>query len=530
MVKRVNLIAGNTRLVFTGFEFKRIVSTLTLVILLSIIVVPQSNSQTGYYTLNGGTASFSNQTYTATGIDQSAVFILNSGHLTLTSCTMSKTGDASNVNNSSQYGINAGVLSNTAGVIIIIGGTVTTNASGGNGLFATGSGSSITMSNGTINANGSNAHGVDVTYTGTIILNNVNVTSTGPSSSAIATDFGGGTVTVTGGTIIAADTAADSHSAGIYSTGVITVNSAIVKSLGDCGGVIDGANSIILNNTALYGLVEGIKTWHTAPASGTAYVTISGGSLTVTAGDGFYLTGGALTNFTISGGTVFSIASGKLINVTGSSTAILSLNGETVSGNLRSESTSTLNVSLLNGTALTGDARYAALAMDSTSVWNVTANSILTTISDASKISGLNVTNIIGNGHNVHYDSTLSGNSYLHALTYNLVNGGYLTPGAVTIGINEINSTVPSEYKLGQNYPNPFNPTTKINFSIMNSGLVTLKVYNNLGKEISTLVNQNLNNGTYTCEFNGNGLPSGVYFYRLKTGGYTETRKMFLIK
>ena len=149
------------------------------------------------------------------------------------------------------------------------------------------------MLGGTITASGANAHGVDATYGGAVTLSNVNVTTYGASSSAIATDFGGGTVKVTGGTIYASNTTAGSHSAAIYSTGTITVNNATATSMADCGGVIDGANSIILTNTALTGLVEGFKLWKTAPASGAATVKMSGGSLTVTAGDGFYVTGTA---------------------------------------------------------------------------------------------------------------------------------------------------------------------------------------------------------------------------------------------
>jgi len=244
-------------------------------------------AQTGVYTLNGGTASQTNQTYNATLTDQSAVYVLNSGQLTLTNCTMIKTGDASNVNNSSQYGINAGVLAASAGQVTISGGSVTTNASCANGIFATGSGSSISMSNGTINASGASAHGVDATYGGSITLNNVNVTTTGSSSSALATDFGGGTVAVTGGTIIASATASGSHSAGIYSTGNISVSGATVSSNGDCGGVIDGANSITLTNSSLTGALQGIKMWKTAPMTGSATVTINGGSLIATAGDAF---------------------------------------------------------------------------------------------------------------------------------------------------------------------------------------------------------------------------------------------------
>ena len=522
-ISSLNLVLNENKII----TFLKLIAAISI---MNLFMVSYSNAQTGYYTLNGGTASFTGQTYNATTAGQSAIYVINSGNLTLTNCIIVKSGNASSVDSSSQWGINAGVLARLAGIIVISGGTVTTTANGGNGLFATGSNSKITMSNGTISANGSGAHGVDVTYTGTIILNNVNVTTSGANSSVLATDFGGGTVTVTGGTIIAADTVDGSHSAGIYSTGVITVTNATVKSLGDCGGVIDGANSIILNNTSLFGKTEGIKTWRTAPSSGTAYVTITGGSLTVTAGDGFYVTGGAVTVFTVSGGTTFSIASGKIINVLSASTATLNLNGENVSGNLRCESSSTLCVSLTNGTTLTGDARYTALTMDSTSVWIVTANSILTTFSDAAKISGLNVLNIVGNGYNVHYDSTLSANSYLHGYTYNLVNGGYLTHAAVSVGISEINSEIPSGYLLSQNYPNPFNPSTKIIFTLPKSGNVSLEIYNSLGAKIETLVNGKLNFGSYAYEFNAAKYASGIYFYRLTTDGYVSTKKMVFIK
>ena len=88
----------------------------------------------------------------------------------------------------------------------------------------------------------------------------------------------------------------------------------------------------------------------------------------------------------------------------------------------------------------------------------------------------------------------------------------------------------PSIYSLSQNYPNPFNPTTKIKYSIPNSGIVTLKVFNVLGKEVATLVNEEKPAGSYEVEFNGNELPTGIYFYQLKTGNYSETKKMILLK
>ena len=376
-----------------------------------VFIIP-AYAQTGVYTLNGGTATQTGQTYAATQVDQSAVYVLNSGNLTLINCTMTKTGDASNTNNSSQYGINAGALANSAGVITITGGSVTTNTSGANGLFASGAGSAITMSNGTINASGGNAHGVDVTHTGSVTLTDVNVTTTGASSSALATDFGGVTVTVTGGTIIASSTSANSHSAGIYSTGTISVSGATVSSAGDCGGVIDGANSIILTNTSLTGNVEGIKLWKTAPMSGTATVTITGGSLTSTAGDAFYVTGetgnAATGAITVSGEATISAATGNILNVISSSTATFTASGVTLTGDLVTAGGSTITASLQNSTSLTGTINSAALSIDATSTCTLTGNSILTTVIDPSGISGLSVTNITGNGFSAHYDATPS--------------------------------------------------------------------------------------------------------------------------
>jgi len=93
---------------------------------------------------------------------------------------------------------------------------------------------------------------------------------------------------------------------------------------------------------------------------------------------------------------------------------------------------------------------------------------------------------------------------------------------------DEINSI--KEYKLNQNYPNPFNPSTTIKYSIPKSSLVTLKVYDILGKEIATLVNEEKTAGNYQVEFNAANLPSGVFFYRIQAGSFNQVRKMLLIK
>ncbi|HEX2786788.1 MAG TPA: T9SS type A sorting domain-containing protein [Ignavibacteria bacterium] len=91
-------------------------------------------------------------------------------------------------------------------------------------------------------------------------------------------------------------------------------------------------------------------------------------------------------------------------------------------------------------------------------------------------------------------------------------------------------SEIPNSYELKQNYPNPFNPSTNLEFQIPKTELVKLTVYDISGKVIANLINKNLNQGTYRVQFNGNNLSSGVYFYKLTAGDFSQTRSMVLIK
>lgn len=96
--------------------------------------------------------------------------------------------------------------------------------------------------------------------------------------------------------------------------------------------------------------------------------------------------------------------------------------------------------------------------------------------------------------------------------------------------VKEENEKIPSTYELSQNYPNPFNPTTKINYSIPISSKVSLIVYDILGREVKSLVNEFQNAGSYSIYFNAEGLSSGVYFYRLTSGQFSETRKLIILR
>ncbi|HMS34002.1 MAG TPA: T9SS type A sorting domain-containing protein [Ignavibacteria bacterium] len=111
-----------------------------------------------------------------------------------------------------------------------------------------------------------------------------------------------------------------------------------------------------------------------------------------------------------------------------------------------------------------------------------------------------------------------------------LVNWARANGGLITGNGSNASLTIPDNYNLSQNYPNPFNPSTKINYTIPKSGLVTLKVYDLLGKEVASLVNEVVNAGSHEVSFNASNLSSGTYFYRIKVGDFVETKKMSLLK
>lgn len=102
--------------------------------------------------------------------------------------------------------------------------------------------------------------------------------------------------------------------------------------------------------------------------------------------------------------------------------------------------------------------------------------------------------------------------------------------GGMISAINPVSGNIPDAFFLQQNYPNPFNLTTKINFDLKNTAFAMLRVYDITGREVSTLVNERLNAGSYSYDFNASELPSGVYFYQLQTEGFIETKKMILLK
>jgi len=185
--------------------------------------------------------------------------------------------------------------------------------------------------------------------------------------------------------------------------------------------------------------------------------------------------------------------------------------------------------------------------------WNTISNSILDNIAPTAlqHISGTNATYIVSGDRNPGMTGTAITNDA--GTTWNLIdnigNSQIIFPSAYVgwgsqLGTNVVKKyvgpplsveeeqidEVPTGYLLSQNYPNPFNPTTSIQYSVPKSSKVLIKVFDVLGNEIETLVNEEKSVGTYELNWNAANLPSGVYFYQLRAGSFVETKKMILLK
>ena len=239
------------------------------------------------------------------------------------------------------------------------------------------------------------------------------------------------------------------------------------------------------------------------------------------AGDGY---AGAVAMSTNNGNNWTSIASG---------TAVLSL---AYSGNNLIAGTYNYAIALTtnNGITWTGalindNSWDYSLAVTGNSVFVGTANGVFVSNNNGNNWTQRNEG--LGSGALKVYAVYISGN-YVYAGTYG--GGIYKRPLNEVIGIKQISEQVPVNYSLSQNYPNPFNPSTKIKFELPGVAFTELVIYDALGKQVETIVNENLRPGVYEAEWNAANYPSGVYFYKLTvnagSGNFVQTKKMILSK
>ena len=389
----------------------------------------------GAFTVDGTTQTVANKTISSDATDVSGVYVLNGGNLVLSNVTITTIGNTSSQDNSSFHGQNAGVLVNQKSRVAIFGGSINTTGGGANGLFAYGAGAFGSMTDGSITATGDGGHGTMTSCGGSLAITNVVITTERIHGGAIATDRGGGTIWVVGGKI----TARGPDSPGIYSTGDIRAENATFLAMGSEGAVIEGRNSITLKNCDMTGALKcGVMIYQSfsGDAEGReGTFNMEGGSLSTAQGPLFFVNN---TKAIIHPRNVkLSAVSGVLVNAAASRWGRSGSNGgqveltaenQVLAGDIKVDKVSSTVVSLKNHSVLTGAVHDAALALDATSEWKVTANSTLTSLMDMEALSGDTIANIHGNGHTIRYKPNLTANQCLGGKTWKLADGGTLSP------------------------------------------------------------------------------------------------------
>ncbi len=385
-------------------------------------------------------AETTGETYASTTADESALIVDTTDAVTVDQATVTKTGDSDGGDNCNFYGLNAAVLAKDGAQLTITNSTISSSASGANGVFsyggnggtngAEGDGTTVTIADTTITTTGDGSGGIMTAGGGVTYANNLTIETSGRSSAAIRTDRGGGTVVVEGGSY----TTNGLGSPSIYSTASITVSDATLTSNLSEGVCIEGKNSITLTdcdltaaNTQCNGnatFLDTIMIYQSMSGdadSGTSSFTMTGGSLTSNSGHVFHVTnthavitlnGVAITN---------NDAANVLLSVCddgwngASNQAELNAVNQVLEGTILVGSDSTLNLTLVEGSSLTGcvsgeisnsrgetvstEVGEVNVTLGSTSTWTLTADSYITSFDgDASQV--------IANGYTLYVNGT----------------------------------------------------------------------------------------------------------------------------
>lgn len=394
----------------------------------------------------------SNKTLSTTSSDESAIVVNDGGSLNATGLTISKSGDSSNTESSEFYGLNAAVLVQKGSEAMIKDTTIETSATGANAIFSTGENAIINVSNTKITTTGDSSRGLDATYGGTINANKVTITTSGQHCAAVATDRGEGTVTVKNSTL----NTNGKGSPCVYSTGSISVSDSKGTATDSSCAVIEGKNSITLNNTKLtsYGVSRvddgmdncGVMIYQSMSgdaSEGTGTFSATDSTLTISKKSKVYKTSpmffitntDAVINLE---NTKLNYGSNQLVTVSGNDgewgsqgsnggTLTFNATNQTLNGNISVDNISTASFILKSSTLTStinseNNAKEVNLSLDSSSKWVVTGDSYVTTLT----LENNDLSLIEDNGYTIYYDA--SANSWLNGQTITLSNGGTLTP------------------------------------------------------------------------------------------------------
>lgn len=368
--------------------------------------------------------TYENQTYESTGDDENALRV-DGAEVTLDNITVNKSaGATSNTENGDFYGVNAALLATDGANVTIQNATVTSSAQNGNGVFSYGSGTVVNIADSSITTTADNSGGIQTTGGGTTNASNLTVETSGNSSAAIRSDRGGGTVNVNGGTY----TSNGYNSPAVYSTAAITVSDATLTANNSEALVIEGKNSITLDNCTVYGNmsdtkgtssdenVHNVMIYQSMSGDadvGTGIFSMTGGSLTSNNGDLFYITNTAC-EIDLSGVQLTNHDSDSyLMNICGNSAShgwgtagangaqvVFTADQQELNGDIVVDTISTLTMTLKGNSTFTGTINIvdnaqngtavsdnAVLTIEDGSTWNLTGDCTISSLTNNGTIN-----------------------------------------------------------------------------------------------------------------------------------------------
>lgn len=345
-------------------------------------------------------------TYSSIKTDENALRLEGTIQYTGSNLTVEKSGETSNTESSDFYGQNAGILALSDATAQITNSTITTNGKGANGIFAYGSGTSVTVSDTKITTTADNSGGIDVTGGGSIYANNLTIETSGNSSAAIRSDRGGGTLNVNGGTY----TTNGTGSPAVYCTADIMVSNATLNATASEGIVLEGKNSVTLENCTITGNMQGTyqgdknENYHTLMIyqsmsgdadEGEANMIIIGGSIIGLNGDLFYSTNTTSTlslnnvSLTLSNDTLLRVCGNdgtRGWGTVGNNGADMTFNAmnQSLTGNIIVDKISSLVLNLSEKSSFEGaihteeEGGTVAVLLNDNSTWTLTSDSYIT--------------------------------------------------------------------------------------------------------------------------------------------------------
>ena len=368
--------------------------------------------------------TYSDETYPSTGDDENALRIDNAT-VTLDGITIDKSaGATSSTENGDFYGVNAALLATNGATVTIKNATVTSSAQNGNGVFSYGSGTTVNISDSTITTTADNSGGIQTTGGGTTNASNLKVDTYGNSSAAIRSDRGGGTVNVDGGSY----TSNGYNSPTVYSTAAITIKDAALTANNSEALVIEGQNSIDLEDCTVSGNmsdtkgtssdenIHNVMIYQSMSGDadvGTSSFSMTGGNLTSNNGDMFYITNTDCT-LSLSGVDIVNKDSDAyLMNITGNSAShgwgtagangaqvTFTADDQTLEGDIKVDSISTLNMTLSGNSTFTGTINIdeneeggeavsdnAVVTIEEGSTWTLTGDCTITSLTNNGTIN-----------------------------------------------------------------------------------------------------------------------------------------------